>query len=105
MRARRPLGSTLPLSFFFAIAVPACDDGAPAAEGEGWVGTASGEVFRRSIDAEGSKTFEFQALIGGEVSLARNGAEVEARDRARHLDDRPGALIAAPSPRRLRSRP
>lgn len=40
---------------------------------DGWDGQMFGEVFRRSLDAAGSPVFEFQALLGGEVSM--RGAE------------------------------
>lgn len=46
----------------------------------GWSGTGAGEVFRRSFDPEGNPLFEFQALMGGPVSLtAGDGGAVVAR--------------------------
>ena len=49
-----------------------------AATADGWSGTGSGEVIRRSFDGP-DLTFEFSALVGGEVSLAATDGTVEAR--------------------------
>lgn len=48
-------------------------------DGDGWTGVAAGEVFRQSFDGD-APLFEFQALLGGEVSLTSTGGDaVEVR--------------------------
>ena len=58
------------------------------ADGDGgWAGTSAGEVFRRSFDPDDNPLFEFQALMGGPVSLsAGDGGAVIAR----LVGDQPG---------------
>lgn len=49
-----------------------------AVTADGWSGTGSGEVIRRSFDGP-DLLFEFSALVGGEVGLTVTGESVEAR--------------------------